>query len=128
MALTAYSPLGSDESPLMTNEIILGIAKKHDVGPANVLISFQAAHPNRTGMSPIYFISSRLIRRDLLVISKSVTPERIIANAKSIDLTPEEFKAIASIGDTHKFRVCNPNWAGWGKFVLIYRCQNLDHL
>jgi len=96
IALTAYSPLGSNESPLMTNEIILGIAKKHDVGPANVLISFQAAHADRT------------------VVSKSVTPERIIANAKTIDLTPEEFKAIASIGDTHKFRVCNPNWAGWG--------------
>ncbi|KAF9513797.1 hypothetical protein BS47DRAFT_1372442 [Hydnum rufescens UP504] len=75
IALTSYSPLGSDKSPLLTNEIILGVAKEHGVGPANVLISFQTAHPNRT------------------VIPKSVTPERIIANTKIIDLSPEEVKA-----------------------------------
>jgi len=94
--LTAYSPLGSDKSPLLTDEIIVKIAKKYEVEPAAILISFQVAHPDRT------------------VLPKSVTPKRILSNAKIVELTPEEVKEIASIGETKIFRVCDPNWAGWG--------------
>ncbi|KAF8309104.1 Aldo/keto reductase [Clavulina sp. PMI_390] len=94
--VTSYSPLGSDASPLLTNETIAKLATKYDVGPASILISYQALHPNRT------------------VLPKSVTPSRIESNAKFVDLTPEEMGEITKIGETKIFRVCDPNWAGWG--------------
>ncbi|KAF8342564.1 Aldo/keto reductase [Cantharellus anzutake] len=94
--LTSYSPLGSDESPLLTDEVIVKIAKKYNVEPAAILVSFQVAHPNRT------------------VLPKSVTPSRISANAQIVELTPEEFAEIDKIGESKIFRVCNPTWAGWG--------------
>jgi glycerol 2-dehydrogenase (NADP+) len=40
--VTAYSPLGSDNSPLLTNEVVKKVADKHGVHPANILISLQA--------------------------------------------------------------------------------------
>jgi len=94
--VTSYSPLGSDASPLLTNEVITKVASKYEVEPASVLISYQASQPGRT------------------VLPKSVTPKRIESNAKLVELTPEEVAEISKIGETHSFRVCNPNWAGWG--------------
>ena len=47
--MTAYSPLGSDNSPLLTNSIVTEIAKKHGVHPANILISLWANVDNCTG-------------------------------------------------------------------------------
>jgi glycerol 2-dehydrogenase (NADP+) len=38
--VTAYSPLGSTGSPLMQEEEILKVAKKHNVGPGTVLLSY----------------------------------------------------------------------------------------
>jgi glycerol 2-dehydrogenase (NADP+) len=57
--VTAYSPLGSDGSPLQKNPVVVKLAEKHGVQPANILVSLQANRPN------------------VVVIPKSVTPERI---------------------------------------------------
>ena len=59
IVLTAYSPLGSDNSPLLKNEIVNRIAEKYSVQPANVLVSLQANKKNVT------------------VLPKSVTNSRI---------------------------------------------------
>jgi len=80
----------------MKNEVIVKIAKKYQVEPASILISYQACHPGRT------------------VLPKSVTPSRIKTNAELVELTPEEIAEISKIGDTEVFRVCDPRWAGWG--------------
>lgn len=61
IVITAYSPLGSDNSPLLENEIVKKIAAKYNVQPANVLISLQA---NRSGVT---------------VLPKSVTNSRILS-------------------------------------------------
>ena len=59
IVVTAYSPLGSDNSPLLTNPVVEKIAKAHDVTPANVLISLQANRSGVTGqstpLSALYF-------------------------------------------------------------------------
>lgn len=47
--MTAYSPLGSDNSPLLKNEVVKRIATKYDVLPTNVLISLHANKPLHTG-------------------------------------------------------------------------------
>ncbi|KAF5357012.1 hypothetical protein D9756_006530 [Leucocoprinus leucothites] len=93
---TAYSPLGSDNSPLLTNPVVEKLASKYKVQPANILISLQA---NRPGVN---------------VLPKSVTPARIESNSKIIDLTPEEIAELQSIDKTKHFRACHPSWTGWG--------------
>ncbi|KAH9852383.1 Aldo/keto reductase [Lenzites betulinus] len=96
IAITAYSPLGSDTAPLRTNPVVQKIAQKYSVDPTNILISFHANRP------------------DITVIPKSVTPSRIDANAKIIDLTEEDIKELASIEKETHIRVCKPDWTGWG--------------
>ncbi|KAA1472476.1 Aldo/keto reductase [Dentipellis sp. KUC8613] len=96
IAITAYSPLGSEGSPLHENPIVKRIAEKHGVTPANILVSLQANTPN------------------VIVLAKSVTPERVIANKKLVDLTDEEIAELKTIEQTHHFRVCPPEWTGWG--------------
>lgn len=49
IVLTAYSPLGSDNSPLLTNKVVTNLAEKYKVQPANILVSLQANRPNVTG-------------------------------------------------------------------------------
>jgi len=96
IVVTAYSPLGSDKSPLLKNEIVLRIAEKYKITPANVLVSFQVNTPN------------------VNVVPKSVTPERIISNLKVVDLTEEEIAELKTIDKTAHFRACAPTWTGWG--------------
>ncbi|KAF7360443.1 Aldo-ket-red domain-containing protein [Mycena venus] len=96
IVVTAYSPLGSDNSPLLTNEIVTKLAEKYNVTPANILISLQANKPGVT------------------VLPKSVTNSRILSNAVIIDLTDEEIKELHKIDETHHFRACHPSWTGWG--------------
>ncbi|KAH9036154.1 NADP-dependent oxidoreductase domain-containing protein [Lactarius pseudohatsudake] len=96
IVVTAYSPLGSDKSPLLKNDIVVRIAKKYDITPANVLVSLQVNTPN------------------VNVLPKSVTRERIIANFKVVDLTEEEITELKTIEKTSHFRACPPGWTGWG--------------
>lgn len=96
IVVTAYSPLGSNDSPLLKNPLVNRIAQKYNVGPTTVLISLQANRPN------------------VNVLSKSVNKDRITQNLKVIDLTDEEVKELNDISKESSFRVCHPNWAGWG--------------
>jgi len=96
IVLTAYSPLGSDNSPLLTNEVVVKIAEKHKVQPANILISLQANKPNH------------------VVLPKSVTNERILSNFNIIELPEDEIKELLAIDQTAHFRACHPSWTGWG--------------
>ncbi|KAJ6595684.1 Aldo keto reductase [Mycena vulgaris] len=96
IVVTAYSPLGSDNSPLLTHEVVTKLAKKYNVEPANILISLQANKPNVT------------------VLPKSVTKSRILSNFTIIDLTEEEMKELHEIDKTLHFRACHPDWTGWG--------------
>ncbi|KAI0282806.1 Aldo/keto reductase [Russula aff. rugulosa BPL654] len=96
IVVTAYSPLGSDQSPLLKNDVVLRIAEKYKITPANVLISFQVNTPNVT------------------VVAKSVTPERIISNLQVVQLSEEDIADLKQIDKTAHFRVCHPSWTGWG--------------
>jgi len=107
IVVTAYSPLGSDNSPLLQNEVVKRIADKYNVQPANVLISLQA---NRSGVN---------------VFPKSVTNSRIASNFKIIDLTEDEVKELNDIDKTHHFRACHPSWTGWGSLGFP-DCKDAD--
>jgi len=96
IAVTAYSPLGSANSPLPQNEVVKKIAEKKDVTTYAVLLSIWA---NKDQMS---------------VLSKSVTEERIRANTKLVDLSEEEIDELLEIDKTAHFRCCAPGWTGYG--------------
>ncbi|KAL1742545.1 NADP-dependent oxidoreductase domain-containing protein [Schizophyllum fasciatum] len=96
IVITSYSPLGSDNSPLLTNPTVTKLAEKYNVAPANILISLQANKPGVT------------------VLPKSVTPARIEANQKIVDLTDAEVTELEAIDKEHHFRACHPSWTGWG--------------
>lgn len=61
--LEAYSPLGSTGAKERDHPVIVKIAEKHGVDPANVLISWQ-------------------VHRGVVCLPKSVTPSRIESNFK----------------------------------------------
>ncbi|KAI5287036.1 H/ACA snoRNP pseudouridylase subunit [Ascosphaera acerosa] len=78
--VTAYSPLGSTGTPLMAAEPIRQVADKHGVSPATVLVSWH-------------------VKRGVAVLPKSVTPARIEANYKAVDLDDEDMATIAAYTD-----------------------------
>jgi diketogulonate reductase-like aldo/keto reductase len=55
IVVTAYSPLGSDNSPLLTHDVVKRIADKYGVGTGTVLISLPV---NRKGVNGSSFIFS----------------------------------------------------------------------
>lgn len=96
IVLTAYSPLGSDNSPLLKNEVVNKLAAAHNVQPANILVSLWANIPGTT------------------VLPKSVTNSRILSNFTIVDLSESEIQELFKIDETHHFRACHPGWTGWG--------------
>lgn len=94
--LTAYSPLGSgdrsasikkpDEPSLLENTLIMEIAVKKGITPAQVLIAYSVA-------------------RGIAVIPKSVNKDRIAQNlsAMDIELSQKDMDALAKIGTNYRF-------------------------
>ncbi|EIE86351.1 hypothetical protein G6F46_004183 [Rhizopus delemar] len=93
--VTAYSPLGSTNSPFLKDEKIAKIAEKYNVTPAQILISWG-------------------IQRGCSVIPKSVTPSRIISNFKDVELNEDDFKALNKLVDAQSSnRLVDPS-DEWG--------------
>ena len=96
--LTAYSPLGSQDSHLLTDEKLVTLAKEKDVDVGRLLIAWA-------------------LTRGTSVIPKSVTESRIQSNflAKDVSLSTEDIQLIDSLDQGHRF--VNPS-KPWG--VDIY--------
>ncbi|EJS41723.1 gcy1p [Saccharomyces arboricola H-6] len=91
--IEAYSPLGSTNAPLLREPVILEIAKKNNVQPGQVVISWHA-------------------QRGYVVLPKSVNPDRIKTNRNVFTLSDEDFEAINNIAkEEGEKRVVHPNWS-----------------
>lgn len=88
---TAYSCLGSTDSPLYKDEALLKIAKAKGKTPQQVLLMWG-------------------LQRGTSVIPKSVTASRIEKNLEldGWELTPGEFQKLSSLPD--RFKVCRDAW------------------
>jgi len=97
IAVQAYSPLGSTNSPLLTDETATAIAKKYDLNVSDVLIGY-------------------LLAKNIIVLPKSVTPSRILSNIKGTlaaaeKLTKEDIEQLDAVEANGKHvRVVTPPW------------------
>ncbi|GEQ70127.1 hypothetical protein JCM33374_g3803 [Metschnikowia sp. JCM 33374] len=78
--ITAYSPLGSNDSPLFKDKNVLKIAEKNDVEPAQVLISWA-------------------VQRDTIVLPKSVKASRLVSNIKTFTLSDDDFEVLNNLAE-----------------------------
>jgi glycerol 2-dehydrogenase (NADP+) len=88
---TAYSCLGSRDSPLYTNKQLLSVADAKGKSVQQVLLKWG-------------------LQKGWSVIPKSVTPDRIKGNfdLDGWELTDEEIKEVDSIPE--RFKVCQDGW------------------
>lgn len=84
----AYSPLGGQDAPVVKDDIVNQIAKKHGADPGQVIISWG-------------------VQRGLVTLPKSVTPSRVVSNLKTFKLSDDEFKAINELTKTQEPRRTN---------------------
>eukprot|EP01028_Stygiella_incarcerata_P000837 TRINITY_DN1130_c0_g5_i1.p1 TRINITY_DN1130_c0_g5~~TRINITY_DN1130_c0_g5_i1.p1 ORF type:complete len:307 (+),score=87.16 TRINITY_DN1130_c0_g5_i1:498-1418(+) len=99
IVITAYSPLGTadfkqpDEPSLLSDDIVVGIAKKYEKSAAQILIRWA-------------------VQRDTIVIPKSATPSRIKENLEVFDffISAEDMDLITSLGESCPHRFVKPDW------------------
>lgn len=90
--IEAYSPLGSTGSPMLEDETILEIAKKHGTTAPAVLIGYHVAKGH-------------------IVLPKSVTPARIESNLKAAALDASDVEKLDSLAASGKQqRFVKPAW------------------
>ena len=96
--LTAYCPLGGNRADdnILTNDVILDIAKRNNKSAAQVLISWA-------------------VKRNTSVIPKSSNKDRIISNLEYFELSDADFKLLNQLGK--KKRYVNPKVI-WGVDVF----------
>ena len=106
IVVEAYSPLGSTDSPLLLDEIVADIAKKNNVSPATILISWA-------------------LWRGTVVLPKSVTPSRISSNFEVIELSDEDGKQLNDLGALEAFPdSCNQTGPLWSFLTLMSENQS----
>lgn len=93
IVVEAYSPLGSTGSQMLTDDTLQKIAEKYDAQPAQILINWG-------------------ISRGYCVLPKSVTPKRIEANARIIDIKKEDLLKVTNLIDIlGPKRYLEPDWS-----------------
>ncbi|CAR21043.1 KLTH0E00220p [Lachancea thermotolerans CBS 6340] len=89
----AYSPLGSSESSMLTDPDLIKLAEKHQVEPAQILISWG-------------------VTRGYCILPKSVNSKRVQSNLKIVKLSSNDVQQISKILEKlGSKRYVSPSWA-----------------
>lgn len=92
IVVEAYSPFGSIGGPVLKNPVVLELAKKYNVTPSVILVSFH-------------------ISQGRVVLPKSVTLSRIEANAQVVDLKQDDLQLLNAVHTSEGLhRFCRPPW------------------
>lgn len=92
IVLTAYCPLGSTDGNVLADEDIVKIAEKHNVTPAQVILSWDLA-------------------RGVTTIPKSSNPARLEVNIKTIRLDPQDVELINNLYKKQHVRLVRHDWS-----------------
>jgi glycerol 2-dehydrogenase (NADP+) len=126
----AYSPLGSTGSPLLTDEVIVGVAEKHGLKAADVLLGWLGKHSSQPLRS--FNLFPYLVAKDFIVLPKSVTPARITANlqgalAGASKLTKEDIEQLDGLAAAGKQkRFVTPPWRKLSSSYQFSRHTDVD--
>jgi glycerol 2-dehydrogenase (NADP+) len=91
IVIEAYSPLGSQDSPLFTDATLAAIAESYSVSVAQVLINWA-------------------LKRGVVVLPKSINKTRIESNFKVFDLKEEDFDKVTALVKDGEKRFISPPW------------------
>ena len=78
----AYSPLGSTNAPLLTDEVVAEIAAKHNLKPVDVLLGYLRTLIHVSFVLHCSLIEPTSVAKGIVVVSKSTNPVRIATNFK----------------------------------------------
>ncbi|KAJ5939708.1 hypothetical protein N7466_002842 [Penicillium verhagenii] len=92
--LEAYSPLGSEGAPLLSDPAIQEIAKKNDVSAATILVSYH-------------------VNRGVVVLPKSIKESRIVSNSQVIALSSADMDALNGLAAQGKAKRINTPLFVW---------------
>lgn len=104
-------------APLLSDPDVIAISEKHKAGPANVLISYH-------------------VRRDIVPLVKSVSPSRLKANLKVLDLDDDDIKDLDRIFEQpgKHIRYQTPLWGSdlgfedWYGYEANKNGPNIQHI
>ncbi|KIW10728.1 hypothetical protein PV08_10027 [Exophiala spinifera] len=89
--ITAYSPLGSAGSPLLTTPVVVKLAEEKNTTPSSILLSYHIA-------------------RGSAVLAKSVNPSRIEENKSIVSLSESNLASLAEISRNGVTRIVYPDF------------------
>lgn len=78
----AYSPLGSTNAPLLTDEVVAEISAKHNLKPVHVLLGYLRTPIHVPFVLHCSLMEPTAVAKGIVVLSKSTNPDRITANFK----------------------------------------------
>jgi glycerol 2-dehydrogenase (NADP+) len=76
----AYSPLGSSNSPLLTDDVVVQIATKHLLQPSDILLGYLRMFISAVTYRDNNRVHLILVAKGIVVLPKSVRPVRITSN------------------------------------------------
>lgn len=99
----------------MSDETAIEIAKKHNIGASDVLLGYLRMFPPMLRFNP-YKLTSLIVKKEVCVLPKSVTPSRISSNLEGAlaaynkldDSDVAKLDGVASTGKQK--RLVSPPW------------------
>lgn len=90
--LQAYSPLGSNGSPLLKDETLQALGEKYGVSPATIIFAWFS-------------------KREIVFLPKSLNKERLAQNLLTVDLSDEDVETINNIHKNFSKRYNDQDWS-----------------